>query len=207
MNRFLIIFLVLTVSLNANGQIDIQQQKDNALCNRTVYGSSTYIKSLPRYICIPENFVIDDYVRVADLDKNGQNDFIAIKYNKKENHQHDGDLTNWALYTRSERDTVYSLVMTLQNIVPPFIKDISYDHLLSHPVAAKLFEDYPRRLSHELSFQASFDTIRLSYKFQDVYGKTFVFVHDNSNWYLENIEYFLGELPMDWWKKMIFIIT
>jgi hypothetical protein len=91
--------------------------------------------------------------------------------------------------------------MTLQNIVPPFIKDISYQYLQSHPVAEKLFEDYPRRVSHELSFQVNFDTIRLSYKLQDVYGKTFVFVHDDNDWYLENVEYFLGELPMDWWRE------
>ncbi|HEY9049068.1 MAG TPA: hypothetical protein VIN08_24375, partial [Ohtaekwangia sp.] len=45
------------------------------------------------------------------------------------------------------------------------------------------------------------DTIKLSYKFDDTYGKSFVFIYRQNTWYLENVEYFLGELPMYWWKE------
>lgn len=151
-------------------------------------------------MCIPDGFIIDDYVRVSDLNDDGKDDFIALKYNKKEDDQLDGDSTYWRLYNRSKSDTTFLLQMTLSNIVPPFIKDLSYEYLLAHPVASDLFDSYPRRLSHSHSFQLNQDTIKLSYKFEDTYGKRFIFVYDKANWYLENVEYFIGELPMYWWR-------
>jgi hypothetical protein len=202
MNKLVLIYLFMILFANCEGQSKKQLPKNEPVnCNRTVYGSSKYIKSLPPYICIPDGFIIDDYARASDFNGDGKDDFIAVKYNKKEDNQVDGDSTYWNFYMRSKADTVYSLKMTLANIVPPFIKDVSYEYLLSHPIAAKLFEDYPQRMSHNLGFQVSFDTIRISYKFQDSYGKSFVFVNDQDNWYLQNVEYFIGELPMYWWKE------
>jgi hypothetical protein len=94
------------------------------------------------------------------------------------------------------------LATTLDNLVPPYIKSISDEYLIKHPGAEKLFESYPRRLrGHDLSFQLMNDTIRLSFKFDDTLGKSFVFVYDEGNWFLENVEYFIGELPMYWWRE------
>lgn len=177
-----------------------QSKTDIDQCNRRVYGTLNFIKSLPSYICIPEGFIIDDFVRVSDVNGDGLSDFLAIKYNKREDDQNDGDITFWRFYTRSKGDSVYTLSMTLQNIVPPYLKDISYEYLLSHPIAEKIFQDFPRRVSHSMSFRLNNDTIRLAYKLDDSYGKSFVFVNDNSTWYLREIEYFIGELPTYWWK-------
>ncbi len=197
--------ILVTVLMLFFSSCDGQQKKQavstvQSNCNRTVYGGPQYIKLLPPYICIPAGFVIDDYVRVSDLGKDGKINFLAVKYNKKEDDQIDGDLTYWAFYERSKSADIFSLKTTLSNIVPPYIEDISYEYLLAHPVAEKLFKSYPLRLSHSLSFQVDTDTIRLSYKFDDSYGKSFVFTYKQNNWYLENVEYFFGELPMYWWK-------
>jgi len=171
-------------------------------CNRTVYGALEYITSLPKYICIPDHYIIDDYVRIADLNSDGKNDFIALKYNKKADDQNDGDSTYWNFYYRTRNDTTYRLKNTLSNIVPPFIDKLSLDYQSKHPLAEKIFESYPRRLfDHALSFQLIRDTIKLAYKFEDTYGKRFVFVYIKDDWYLENVEYFIGELPMYWWKE------
>lgn len=196
MNKLFILSMLMLPFISCKGQ----PKTESIPCNRTVYGSSIYIKLLPAYICIPNGFVIDDYVRTSDTNGDRQNDFIAVKYNKREDDQVDGDSTYWSFYTRTKEDTMFSLKVTLPNIVPPFIKDLSYKYLLAHPKAVELFEDYPRRMSHRLSFQVNLDTIRLLYKFDDSYGKSFVFVSDQSNWYLRNVEYFIGELPMYWWR-------
>jgi hypothetical protein len=76
------------------------------------------------------------------------------------------------------------------------------DYVTTHPVAEEIFKSYPRRISHKSSFTVSKDTVRLSYKFEDTYGKSFVFVYrrDRRDWYLENVEYFIGELPEYWWQ-------
>jgi hypothetical protein len=89
------------------------QQKEQTIvtiqtnCNRTVYGSLRYIKLLPSYICIPDHFIIDDYARFSDIDGDGKDDFIALKYNKKADDQIDGDSTYWNFYYRSKNDTTY----------------------------------------------------------------------------------------------------
>lgn len=122
------------------------------------------------------------------MGKDGKINFLAVKYNKKEDDQIDGDLTYWAFYERYKSADIFSLKTTLSNIVPPYIKDISYEYLLAHAAAEKIFKSYPLRLSHSLSFQVNTDTIRLSYKFDDSYGKSFVFTYKQNNWYLKNVE-------------------
>jgi len=201
-NLVTIIMVMLMVAfISCDGQKKQSINVSQPNCNRTVYGGPQYIKLLPSYICIPDGFIIDDYVRVSDSDNDDRTNFLAVKYNKKEDDQVDGDLTYWAFYERSKKEELFSLKMTLTNIVPPYIEDISYQYLAAHPVADKLFKVYPLRLSHMLSFQINMDTIKLSYKFDDTYGKSFVFIYRQNTWYLENVEYFLGELPMYWWKE------
>jgi hypothetical protein len=207
MNKNIVLLLLFTLPpMGCDGQANKQTSKvQPADCNRTVYVSSQFIKPLPPYICIPGGFIIDDYVRTSDLDGDGQTNFLAIKYNKKEDDQNDGDTTYWRFYSRSKSDSLFSLKMTLSNIVPPFVKKLSGGYLQSHPTAMKLVEEYPLRLKyHSLSFQVNHDTIRLSYKIEDTYGKSFVFVYDQANWYLQNVEYFIGELPMYWWRESDF---
>jgi len=203
MNKLFTLSMLMLVFISCNGQL----KTEITPCNRTVYGSTRYIKLLPTYICIPSGFIVDDYVRTSDTNGDGQNDFIAVKYNKREDDQVDGDSTYWSFYTRTKDDTIFSLKMTLSNLVPPFIKNLSYKYLLEHATAIKLFEDFPLRLSHRLSFQVNLDTIRVLYKFDDSYGKSFVFVSDHSNWYLKNVEYFIGELPMYWWRDNDFFYS
>lgn len=208
MNELIIIILFI-VTLIITNSCEGQQKNQTANvsrenCSRAVYGGAQYIKLLPPYICIPEGFIIDDFVRISDLNGDEETDFLAVKYNKKHDDQIDGDLTYWDFYHSSDTEEHYSLKATLSNLVPPYIKNISYQYLAAHPAAAKLFETYPRRLSHQLSFLIDADTIRLSYKFDDSYGKSFVFVSRQDNWYLENVEYFLGELPMYWCRETDF---
>jgi len=194
----LIIAVQLFIASSCYGQ---EAQSD---CNQKTYGTKKYIKKLPPYICIPSNFVIDDYVRFSDLNQDGFEDFLAIKYNKKEDDQIDGDRTYWDFYHRNAKDTVYRKKYTLDNLVPPYLKGVSLEYLVNHPIAADIFENYPLRLnSHELSFNISNDTLRMSYKLQDTYGKTFVFIYDEAraNWFLEQIEFFIGELPSYWWNE------
>jgi hypothetical protein len=171
-------------------------------CNQSVYGTVKYIAQLPNYICIPDGFVIDDYVRFSTLGDSKKKDFLAIKFNLREDDQEDGDSTFWRFYTQDKQDTIFRLTHSLGNIVPPFIKNISYDYLIDHATADEIFNNYPRRLIHRLAFVVTHDTLKLSYKFDDSYGKTFVFIYDQQkkDWFLETLEYFIGELPTYWWR-------
>lgn len=204
MSNKLIFFFTVLITFRCQGQTDLSNKNDHSpLCNQEVYGTKKYIKNLPPYICIPEDFIIDDYVRYSDKDNNGTIDFIALKYNKKEDDQIDGDTTFWDFYEYNIRDSLFHHKLTLNNIVPLYIKSISFAYLAKNPYAEKLFNIYPRRISHSLSFIAEHDTIRLSYKLDDVYGKTFIFIYNKSigNWFLQDIEYFIGELPPFWWQN------
>lgn len=51
-------------------------------------------------------------------------------------------------------------------------------------------------LLENLSFQINKDTIKLSYKYDATSGKSFNFIFspEKKNWYLETVEYFLGEV-------------
>jgi hypothetical protein len=195
MNKLLLgIGVVFASALNCYGQ--------DTPCNRQVYGTKKYIAKLPVYVCIPPGYIMDDYARVSDLNKDGQEDFLAIKYNRKDDDQTDGELTYWQFYYRIKPDTIYRLRDTFNNLVPPFIKDIALEYLASHPEADQLYQLYPVRVSNDLSFVLKSDTIRLSYKMDDTYGKTFVFVFSKTvkEWTLLSVEYFMGELSDYWWS-------
>jgi len=176
-------------------------------CDPLRYGPAKSVQSLPENVCIPDGFIIDDYLRSSDLDQDNITDVLAVKYNRPEDRQKDGEKTYWAFYRRNESDTVFRPRFVLHNIVPPYIKDISWDYLAARPEVEKLFFDFPRRLlGHDLSFQMNGDSIKLSYKIDDTYGKSFIFIFsaDNDNWLLSEVEYFLGELPMYWWQDDAF---
>lgn len=206
MNRYFCHIVLLMITNSCEGQPNhTSDQNSKALsnCNQQVYGTKKFIKDLPPYICIPEGFIIDDYVRWTDLNGDGSNDFLAVKYNKKQENQVDGDTTYWNFYSRAANDTLFMLRRNLRNIVPPFLKDEALDYVTTHPLADSIFTSYPRRVSHHLSFFLRHDTLSLSYKIDDSYGKTFVFVYNMSkeNWYLEEVRYFVGELPQYWWEE------
>jgi hypothetical protein len=172
-------------------------------CNQEVYGTIQYIRALPNYVCIPQGHIIDDYCRTSDVNQDNFDDFLAVKHNIKQDDQVDGDTTYWDFYERSTKDTLYKKVYTLGNIVPPFVKDFSLEYLTSQPLASKIYELYPFRLSNpSLSFKLVRDSITVSYKMDDTYGKSFVFVYNtaSANWVLERIDYFIGELPLYWWQ-------
>lgn len=199
MNKILLntLSIALIFSYNCKGQ-------DQSSCNRATYGTKKYIEVLPHYICIPNGYVIDDYVKSSDLNNDGITDFLAVKYNKKEDDQIDGDSTYWDFYRKLSGDTTFSYSQTLSNIVPPYIKELNFEYLLNNPTAGQLYETYPRRMkSNSLSFELNSDTLRLRYKLDDTFGKSFVFLFNKlkGNWYLELIEYFIGELPRYWWEN------
>jgi len=202
MKSKILIVITLLITVYCQGQIN-QTKKNLSNCNQEVYGTKKYIKDLPNYICIPDGFIIDDYVRAFGEDENGVNNFIALKYNKKEEDQIDGEITYWDFYEYNIHDSIFHRKYTLTNIVPLYIKKISFAYLAKNPYAEKLFNTYPRRISHNLSFIAKRDTIKLSYKLDDVYGKTFVFTYNKieKNWFLQDVEYFIGELPSFWWQN------
>ena len=180
------------------------QGQDRDTCNRETYGTKKYVENFPEYLCIPGGFVIDDYIRTSDLDYDGIVDFLSIKYNKREEDQEDGDVTYWDFYKKGTDDSIFYLYKTLNNLVPPFLKEQNFEYLISHEQAGHIFETYPRRMmSHYLSFEIKLDTIRLRYKLDDTYGKSFVFVYSKAepNWRLYLVEYFIGELPLYWWEN------
>lgn len=202
--KYQLILLIFLLS-RCQAQTNTLNEKLETLntCNRQVYGSTKYIEKLPSYICIPKGYIIDDYIRLASLDSNNNEFFLAIKYNKREDDQIDGDSTTWEFYIRSAPDTIFTLRQKLNNIVPPFLKDYGLEYVVAHPLADSIFNSYPLRVSHHLSFVVRNDTLHLSYKFDDSYGKTFVFIYNKlrSNWFLENVQYFIGELPIYWWRE------
>jgi hypothetical protein len=177
------------------------EEKQSA-CNRETYGTSKYIEDFPDYLCIPAGNVIDDYVRVSDLNRDGNPDFLAVKYNAKEDYQKDGDTTYWQFYYKRANDSIYADGHLYINLVPPLIKDIGLEYLIQHPIASKINEEFPRRLSHALSFSVLQDTLTLSYKLDDTYGKSFVFGFnkESDDWTLQKVDYFMGELPPYWWR-------
>ena len=198
--RLIVIFLFLTISCNAQVSNKVDMTADE--CNRQVYGTKKYIQYLPKYICIPNGFIIDDFVRISDLNKNNKSNFLSIKYNRKQDDQIDGELTYWDFYSKSDKDTIFHFDYTLKNLVPPFLKNTDLSYVTTHPTAQKIYSDYPFRMdSQELSFVVNTDTLKLSYKFDDSYGKRFVFIYDHTknDWFLKNVEYFIGELPKYWW--------
>jgi hypothetical protein len=203
--RYAYIAFILTCFFKCQGQpVNHTQDKitiDTEHCDQKVYGTKKYIEKLPSYICIPKGYIIDDFVRTSDFDADGQDDFLAIKYNKKEDEQVDGDTTFWDFYLFDNNNKIFRTEYTLTNITPPFIKYISNTYLADHPETEMLFNKYPLRLAHRLAFIISKDTLRLSYKMDDTYGKSFVFVFSqlNNDWILKEIEYFIGDLPSYWW--------
>ncbi|MBV6641904.1 MAG: hypothetical protein KI791_14365 [Cyclobacteriaceae bacterium] len=180
------------------------QSQDRNTCNRETYGTKKYVDNFPEYLCIPDGFVIDDFIRTSDLNYDGVEDFLCVKYNKREEDQIDGDMTYWDFYKKEPDDSIYFLYKTLNNLVPPFLKEQNFEYLTSHEQAGHIFETYPRRMmNNKLSLEINLDTLRLRYKLDDTYGKSFVFVYNKAdlNWRLCLIEYFLGELPLYWWEN------
>jgi len=210
----LTIILLVVCSINCNGQssektLNGSGKNQPDTCNQKYLGTKKYIKNLPSYICIPDGYVVTDYVKTADLDGDGKDDFLAVRY-RKDIKLIDGDTTYWDFYIRNKAEFIFRKRNTLNNIIPPYLKSISLSHIVSNDLAERIFELYPWELiNKDLRFKLNNDTIRLSYKYEEVKGKTFVFIYssENDNWYLENIEYFFGELPLRWWRDDDFYYT
>lgn len=205
MNIILIITLTI-LFLECHGQDLTKEERKNAVelnCNREVYGSINYIKELPSYICIPNGYIIDDFIRFSDFDLDGLNDFLAIKYNKKEEDQVNEDSTFWDFYLFDKMGGRFNLRYTLTNIVPPFVMDISNSYLAENPIAEDIFNNYPLRLPNNLALIVSKDTLKLGYKLDDTFGKQFVFIFSDfdKDWFLNEVRYFIGDLPLYWWKE------
>ena len=170
-------------------------------CNRASYNRND-IKKLPSYICIPDGYMLDDEIRFSDLDGDGKSDFMAFRYrlNKQYNDWKDGDTIYWKFHLMDENTGRHKEHLTLNNIVPPFLSDTGLEYIVSDSLALKIYENYPLTLYRELSFQVSQDTLKISYKYDASSGKSFVFVYSgkNKNWYLKNIEFFYGEVPLFW---------
>lgn len=171
-------------------------------CNQKFYGTKRYLKELPSYICVPEGNAISDFVRTTDVDGDGVADFLFVQYRKWRDSWIDGDTLYWDFHVRDSNGR-FQKKFSLSNIEPPYINDTSLEYLADNDLAQRIFESYPIPLTdNSLGFNVTGDTIRLSYKFDDAKGKSFIFIYstEKDNWYLEKIEYFFGELPIWWWR-------
>ncbi len=173
-------------------------------CNRSVYGRVAYLDKLPEYLCIPQGYIVDYFVLDGDINNDGMTDFIALKYNKKEDDQNDGDTTFYNFYYRNQSTERFELINTFSNLVPPYISNYSWEYLSKNDIAASIYDNYPLRMFNKnLSFEIEGNLIRLAYKYNLSFGKSFIFEYHpfDSDWVLKDVEYFMGELPETWWSN------
>lgn len=167
-------------------------------CNRATYIKSD-IKKLPDYICLPEGFALNGTVHFSDLSGDGKNDFMAYRYRLKKEFK-DGDTIYWDFYSRNSVNDKFSKNVTLNNLSPPYLSRIDLEYIVKDSSTISIYEDYPLTFYKGLSFQVNRDTIKLSYKYDDSKGKTFVFVYSDqkSDWLLLEVQFIIGEVPPYW---------
>jgi hypothetical protein len=164
-----------------------QTSEKGTPCNRQTADKSIE-KRLPKGICVPGNYTVDQIITNVDFNHDKKND-VVLRYSEY-------PLKNGAnrLYGFFERvgDATFELKKELKNIIPPYLQNVYAAVSGSDSLASALVKKYP----YDLKVEFVQDTIKLSHLIPDYYGKTYEFVFNNqsSNWYLRRIKYWIGGL-------------
>lgn len=147
-------------------------------------------KLLPKDICIPAEYTIDQILNDFDFNKDGKND-VAIRYG--EYPLKDGTMRYFSVFEQKD-DTSFVRKKDLTSLAKPFIQAFSRSYLSSHPLADSLFQLYPQDVV--ISFRN--DSINIDHQIPDLYHKTYIFIYDNDrgNWFLQKERFWIGELPV-----------
>jgi hypothetical protein len=185
-NKLLIIVAnVLLFNLTCIAQVI----EDKTQCNQQSVDNSI-ARLIPDGVCLPDGYTADLVVKDFDFNQDRKMD-LAIRFIKYP--LQDGNMQNYQIFEQLN-DTVYSIKKELVSLRLPYIKFLTASYRESHPLADSLARQYP--LDTQLAFNS--DSISVSHLIQNFFGKTYIFIYDNStdNWHLQSIRYWLGELPL-----------
>ena len=193
LNDIKVAILIILVSTNLN--IQAQSVNKGAACNRNTVDKSLE-KLIPKGICIPEGYFIFSIVNNFDFNKDKNAD-IAIRYGKYPIEV--GDLVNYSIFEKVN-DTTYLKKIELSNIFPPHIDNLYTASQDTSSVAHFLLKKYP----YDAKVVFANDTIKISHLIPDDYGKTYEFVYNKNkdNWYLEKVQYWIGNLDRQYVERM-----
>lgn len=179
-NNILTLAIVFLITLQA-----CHSQTDDSTnnCNRKTVDQSLANK-LPKGICIPRDYSIDEIITDNDFDRDGREDII-LRY--AEYPLINGRTRYYAAY-HTINDSTFTLVKELANILPPYLKNLYAALSSADTLSSRLAKSYP----YDLIVTFSKDTIKLSHLIPDYYGKTYAFVFNTDNWYLEQVTYWIG---------------
>ena len=166
-----------------------QTADKNEICNRNAVDKSI-ARLLQEGICIPEGHTAEKVIK--DFDFNGDGKFdVAVRYARYP--LEDGSMRYDAIFEQVS-DTIFNLKKELRSLAVPFIEVLSASYRESHPKADSLVKIYP--ITRKIIFSA--DSLFIKHKIPDDFGKTYLFIYDKikDNWYLQNIRYWFGELPL-----------
>jgi hypothetical protein len=171
-------------------------ENDDQQCNRKTVDNG-WRKILPRGICIPKGDYYINFVEPnIDFNKDDKLD-VVVRY--LESPPQIGTIISYGIYFRSS-DTTFIEKMLLSNLVPPFIGNLQAASLSSDSIKLSMINMYP--YDTEVLFNK--DTIEISHLIPDDFGKTYYFVYNvlKDNWYLENIQYWAGNLDRAYLERL-----
>jgi hypothetical protein len=92
-------------------------------CNRAVL-INRYAKQLPKEICLPENFIVQEIVDGVDLTNDGVNE-VVLKLERQR--QVDGD-TAWLFIYKRHTSGLYQIFKKYNNVYPLYFKDYGHTY-------------------------------------------------------------------------------
>lgn len=176
--------VVITVS-SCNGQ------PKNEVCKPKTIDSSI-AKKIPRGICVPEAFTVDQVIQDIDFNRDNSTDII-LRYGVYP--LTIGSIRHYGFFQKTS-DSTYLLKKELSNITLPFVNNIFAAASGKDSTAFALINTYP----YDLSVEFIADTIKLSHLIPEYYGKTHVFVFEkrSGTWLLQKTNYWIGGIdPRD----------
>jgi hypothetical protein len=196
----IILFSCLSIFLifPCSGQVKNDYQQ---LCSRKTVDRSI-LKKLPKGICISSRYTIDQIIFGFDFNNDKKED-VVIRYS--EYPLKDGIKRYYSIFQRVS-DTVFVQKKELKNICPPYLSNI-YATASEKDSVAFLVNLYP----YDIEIEFTKDRIKLSHLIPEFYGKTYEFTFDKNadNWYLKEIQFWIGNLDerdierMDLIKKLL----
>lgn len=180
-NSLLIIALLIFIGCKG------QQSNDSLKCNRKTVDESID-KLLPKGVCVPEEYTVDQVTSEIDYNGDGRRD-VVIRYS--EYPLKEGTPRFYSIY-QGYSDTSFVRKMDLPNVYPPYIRNIYAAASDSGSVGYSLLQQFP----YDTKLEFINDTIKLSHRISFDYGKTYLFIYDSQkeNWFLNKTIYWVGEI-------------
>lgn len=166
------------------------QTKNESCKPRTI--DSSIAKKIPRGICVPEAFTVDQVIQDIDFNRDKSTDII-LRYGIYP--LTIGSVRRYGFFQKTS-DSTYLLKNELSNITLPFVNNIFAAASGKDNAAFELINTYP----YDLKVEFIADTIKLSHLIPEYYGKTHVFVFDKhtGTWLLKKTNYWIGGIdPRD----------